>query len=82
MVVVFPGIQAARHPSRWSSLPPWEEGLLDIGVQRVGQVVVVGLDVQTVTVDNIMSTVVADGFRTVAEICEGIADECAAAGIS
>jgi D-xylose transport system substrate-binding protein len=42
----------------------------------------IGLDVQTVTVDNIMSTVVADGFRTVAEICEGIADECAAAGIS
>ena len=42
----------------------------------------VGLDVQTVTVDNIVSTVIADGFRTVAEICEGIADECAAAGIS
>ena len=42
----------------------------------------VGLDVQTVTVDNIVSTVIADGFRTVAEICDGIADECAAAGIS
>lgn len=42
----------------------------------------VSLDVQTVTIDNIVSTVVADGFRTVEEICDGIADECAAAGIS
>ena len=43
----------------------------------------VGLDVQTVTVDNIASTVIADGFRTVAEICEGdFAQFCAAAGLS
>ena len=41
-----------------------------------------GLDVQTVTVDNIASTVIADGFRTVEEICEGdFAQFCAGAGI-
>ncbi len=43
----------------------------------------VGLDVQTVTVDNIASTVIADGFRTAEEICEGdFAQYCAGAGIS
>jgi len=41
-----------------------------------------GLDVQTVTIDNIASTVIADGFRTVEEICEGdFAQFCAAAGL-
>ena len=43
----------------------------------------IGLDVQTVTIDNIAETVIADGFRSVEDICVGEFEEfCAAAGIS
>ena len=41
------------------------------------------LDPVAVTVDNVNDTVVADGFWTVEDICDGdYADACEAAGIS
>lgn len=43
----------------------------------------VGLDVQSVNIDNIAETVIADGFRTVEEICVGDFEQfCADAGLS
>jgi D-xylose transport system substrate-binding protein len=43
----------------------------------------VGLDVQSVNIDNIAETVIADGFRTVEEICVGEFEQfCADAGLS
>lgn len=43
----------------------------------------VGLDVQTVTIDNIAETVIADGFRSLDEICVGEFEQaCADAGLT
>ncbi|MFB3044478.1 MAG: ABC transporter substrate-binding protein, partial [Acidimicrobiia bacterium] len=43
----------------------------------------VGLDVQTVIIDNIAETVIADGFRSLDEVCVGeFAQACADAGLT
>lgn len=65
-----------------------EEGEIPAGVRTNwidnghGQVAALMLEPLVVTADSIASTVVADGFWSVAEICAGIEEACAAAGLT